>query len=209
MALHMITGGSLVYVRDRQQTLEMLVLISKMSLLTVLLMSGLHMLMMFLMFMPKVSFETVILVESNKVIQGPPITFGEFLQFIGIWLYMAMTAGFCWAKWFSGKNIDHIGKVHLSDSTTLAMSGWCYDAIIAALRFTTTPSPPFQDKFHEVCDLITAWNENMMDVFSPCGCHAWMSQCPSGCLIGHVQTLCLFLKSFGQWGLSIIWFVVP
>jgi hypothetical protein len=69
-------------------------------------MSGLDMLTMFLMFMPKDFFESVILVESNKNIQGPPITFGEFLQFIGIWLYMAMTAGYNWSEWFSVKNVD-------------------------------------------------------------------------------------------------------
>jgi hypothetical protein len=66
-------------------------------------MSGLDMMMMFVIFMPKDFFETVILVETHKAIQGPSITFGEFLQFIGIWLYMAMMAGFNWADWFSKK----------------------------------------------------------------------------------------------------------
>jgi hypothetical protein len=68
--------------------------------------SGLDMMTMFVMFMPKDFFESVILVETNKTIEGPSVSFGEFLQFIGILLYMATTAGFNWAEWFSAKNID-------------------------------------------------------------------------------------------------------
>ena len=59
-----------------------------------IVMNGLCVLTMFLMFVPKKFFEDVVLVETNKQIEGPPLTFGEFLQFIGIWLYMSTTAGF-------------------------------------------------------------------------------------------------------------------
>jgi Transposase IS4 len=121
------------------------------------------------MFMPKDFFESVILVETNKAIQGPPITFGEFLQFIGIWLYMAITAGFNRAKWFSRENIDHWDGAPCRFNNI--MSGRRFEAIIAALRFTATPVPPFQDKFHEVRDLISAWNDNMTETFSP----SWVS----------------------------------
>jgi hypothetical protein len=61
------------------------------------------MMTMFVMLMPKDFFESVILVETNNAIQGLPITFSKFLQFIEIWLYMAKTAGFNPANWFSGK----------------------------------------------------------------------------------------------------------
>jgi hypothetical protein len=133
------------------------------------LIGALDVVTMFVMFMPKHFFESIILVESNKVIQGPPITFGEFLQFIGIWLYMATTAGFSRSDWFSGKKIDRWegAPCRFND----VMSGRRFEAIIAALRFTATPAPTFQDKFHEVRDLIFAWNNNMTDTFSP----SWVS----------------------------------
>jgi hypothetical protein len=51
------------------------------------------------------------------------------------------------------------------------MSGKRFDAIISALIFTATPPSPFVNKFHEICDLIQAWNSNMAETFSP----SWVS----------------------------------
>jgi hypothetical protein len=134
-----------------------------------IVMGGMDFITMFLIFMPKVFFETVLLVETNKAIQGQPVSFGEFLQFIGIWLYMATTAGYNRAEWFSSKNVDRWegAPCRFND----VMSGRRFDAIIAALRFTNVPFPPFEDKFHEVRQLITAWNDNMTEMFAP----SWVS----------------------------------
>jgi hypothetical protein len=111
-----------------------------------LVMSRLDMMMMFVMFMPKDFFESVILVvETNKAIQGPPITFGKFLQFIGIWLYMAMMAGFNQANWFSGKNIDCWDGAPCRFNAV--MSGWRFEAIIVALRFMQLLPHPFKRSF--------------------------------------------------------------
>jgi hypothetical protein len=57
-------------------------------------MSGLDILTMFVMLFPKDFIENVFLVETHKMIEGDPVTFGEFLQFVGIWLYMSTTAGY-------------------------------------------------------------------------------------------------------------------
>jgi hypothetical protein len=78
---------------------------------------------------------------------------------------MAMTAGFNWAEWFSTKNIDRWDGAPCQFNDI--MSGRRFEAIILALQFTATPAPPFQDKFHEVRDLISAWNKNMTETFSP------------------------------------------
>jgi hypothetical protein len=56
-------------------------------------MIGLDILTTFIIFLPKTFFESVLLVEPNKIIEGDPVTFGEFLQFVGIWLYILMMAG--------------------------------------------------------------------------------------------------------------------
>ena len=42
----------------------------------------------FVLFLPKTIVVEVILVETNRIIKGPDIDFGEFLRFIGIWLSM-------------------------------------------------------------------------------------------------------------------------
>lgn len=134
-----------------------------------IVMSGLDVLTMFLMFLPKAYFETVLLPETNKNIDGGPLNFGEFLQFLGLWLYMSTTAGFTRLDWFSQKPVDLWQGAPFRFNHI--MSGNRFDAIISALTFTATPPPPFTDKFHEVRDLIQAWNCNMAETFSP----SWVS----------------------------------
>lgn len=131
--------------------------------------SGLDILAMFIMFLPRTFIENVVLVESNKHIEGQPITFGEFLQFVGMWLYMSTTAGFRRSDWFSHKKIDRWDGAPFRFNDI--MSGNRFEAIISALTFTAAPQPPYRDKFYEVRDIIKAWNENMKAVFSP----SWVS----------------------------------
>jgi hypothetical protein len=45
------------------------------------------------------------------------------------------------------------------------MSGRRFEDIITTLTFTASPPPAFVDKFHEIWDMITVWNENMCNVF--------------------------------------------
>ena len=45
------------------------------------------------------------------------------------------------------------------------MAGWKFEAIVASLRFTDRPYPSYKDKFHEVRQMVEAWNKNMIDVF--------------------------------------------
>ena len=122
-------------------------------------MSGLDMLTMFVMFLPKAFFESVLLVETNKKIEGKPVTFGEFLQLMGIWLYMSTTAGFSRSDWFSQKKVDQWEGAPFCFNDI--MSGKRFETIISALTFTASPIPSFCDKFYEVRDLINAWNNNM------------------------------------------------
>ena len=132
-------------------------------------MTGLNILTMFLLFLPKAFFENVILVETNKKIEGNPVTFGELLQFIGIWLFMSTTAGYSRSDWFSQKPVDRwIGAPYRFNDI---MSGRRFEAIISALTFTAAPAPAYQDKFFEVRELIYAWNCNMLATFSP----SWVS----------------------------------
>jgi hypothetical protein len=46
------------------------------------------------------------------------------------------------------------------------MSWWRFLAITSALRFTLKQPPSFQDKFWQIRDLISTWNNHMRTIFS-------------------------------------------
>jgi hypothetical protein len=63
------------------------------------------MLTMFLLFFPRRFMEDVIIVQTNNNLKGgAPVTFGEFLRFLGLWLYMSTLKGFRRDFW-SGKEV--------------------------------------------------------------------------------------------------------
>lgn len=103
--------------------------------------SGLDILTTFVMFSPKAFFESVLLVETNKKIEGKPLTFREFLQFVGIWLYMSTPAGFSRSDWFSQKKVDRWEGTPFRFNDI--MSGKRFETIISALTFTASPVPSF------------------------------------------------------------------
>ena len=47
------------------------------------------------------------------------------------------------------------------------MSRKRFDDVLSALQFTSDNPPVFVDMFWEVCAMITAWNSNMNQQFSP------------------------------------------
>ncbi len=51
------------------------------------------------------------------------------------------------------------------------MSGTCFESITRALRYTKKEKPSFRDRFHQVRELIVAWNKHMAKVFVP----GWIS----------------------------------
>jgi hypothetical protein len=44
---------------------------------------------MFLLFFPRKFMVDVVIAKMNKKINGMPLAFGEFLRFLGLWLYMS------------------------------------------------------------------------------------------------------------------------
>ena len=47
------------------------------------------------------------------------------------------------------------------------MSRKRFDAILKALSITSHDPPAFRDHFWEICGVLKAWNENMMEQFTP------------------------------------------
>ena len=56
--------------------------------------------------MPKTFFDEFILVETNRMIKGLDIRFGEFLRLIGIWMLMTANPSTNQAKYFIKNPID-------------------------------------------------------------------------------------------------------
>ena len=96
-------------------------------------------------------------------------TFGELLQYIGMMLFML-----CYMKlpdyfWRPATRMDDDLEDEENDIPLFTfnryMSRRCYLAITSALQFTTKPPPLFQDKFWQIRELISAWNEHMQVIF--------------------------------------------
>ena len=47
------------------------------------------------------------------------------------------------------------------------MAGWKFERITSCLRLIVRDPPAYRDKYHEVRDLITAWNDHMKKMFIP------------------------------------------
>lgn len=122
----------------------------------------------FLVMLPLDFLTNTVLTETNKRLRTP-MTLGEFLRFIGLWLVMATTEGSKQHEFWSDIPISMFdGAPYRFNSI---MSGRRFRAIISALRLTSKEPPAFRDRFHEVRDLFSAFNANMVATFIP----SWIS----------------------------------
>ena len=108
----------------------------------------------FVFFLPKTFVDEIILVETNIRIKGPNLDFGEFLCFIGIWVFS-----------------------RFSIRVSQFMSGNCFENICSDLKFTATPPPIFWDNLYEVLQMIVAWKVHRKKVFVP----YWISWLDESC----------------------------
>jgi hypothetical protein len=124
----------------------------------------------FLKFLPVQFMQEVILVETNKNIEGKQVEWPEFLRFLGLLLLMStVLTGYDRRSWFEDSEPSPSGGAPFRIQKY--MSRHCFETILSALRYTNKPFPQFRDKFHQTRALIGAWNEHMKEVFIP----SWMS----------------------------------
>ena len=84
-------------------------------------------------------FDEVILVNTNRIIEGPDLDFGESLWFIGIWMLITGKPGTKWADYFSKKPIDIFSG--FSIRANQFMSGDIFEIICSAINFTSHHHP--------------------------------------------------------------------
>ena len=96
---------------------------------------------------------------TNKYIEGPNMNLQDFYVCLGCHFFMAGFEGIEKNKmWWSEKTIDMFegAPFRLSEY----MSGWRFQNISAAISHTNIESPAFLDRFHDVRQIIDAFNEH-------------------------------------------------
>ena len=127
---------------------------------------------LFELFFFKPFVEGTIITQTNKQLQEEkhcPVSYGEFLHWIGLWFLMATKEGPDHQEFWSLGEIDWFtgGLMRLGTY----MSRKQFDAILQALSITSHDLPAFRDCFWEICDIVQDWNENMTEQFTP----SWVS----------------------------------
>lgn len=119
----------------------------------------------FLLFLPEEWMKEVLLPELNKNILGSnPVEWPEFLRFLGLLLLMATVRVGCDRRsWFEHTEPSEFEgapfRLHKYMSRTR------FENILNALRYTNQPPPLYKDSFHQVRQLLNAWNDHMASVF--------------------------------------------
>jgi hypothetical protein len=142
---------------------------ARINCLSGLALEGATMLTIFLLFFPRKFMEEVVIIETNKRITGMQVTYGEFLQFLGLWLYMSTLSGFRRSDYWSSKPVSMREGAPYRFNEFMALKR--FEAILIALAYTNETPPLYLDRFWEVRQIITAWNKNMSEIFTP----SWVS----------------------------------
>eukprot|EP00980_Cylindrotheca_fusiformis_P024084 scaffold11524_cov91-Cylindrotheca_fusiformis.AAC.3 len=127
-------------------------------------------LQLFELFFMKDFLQNTILANINERLEGEnSLTYGEFLRWLGIWFLMATIQG------PQRRDFWSTAKVDIFEGAPFRVNEWMsrnrFEAILGALKYTRSAPPAYQDKFHEVRDMIDAWNANMNEKFTP----SWIS----------------------------------
>ena len=124
----------------------------------------------FRMCMPEQYIKDVVLKETNKHLEET-LTLSEFYKWLGCRFYMACYVGISpinlwWSKEEAGMfkgapfRLDHIMSLNR------------FQAIDKAIQYTDKLAPEdFVDKFHDVRQLVDAFNDHMSDAYTP----SWLS----------------------------------
>ena len=110
----------------------------------------------------------MILPSTNKQLKQQ-LTYGEFLQWLGLWILMLTRVGSDQHSFWTLEKIDMFDSsgFHLTE----LMSTNCFEATLTALSYVDHDPPVLLDCFWGVQWLIDAWNQNLAENFLP----AWIN----------------------------------
>ena len=110
-------------------------------------------------------FEEVILVETNKFLNQQPVTYGELLHWIGLWVLISMVDGSNHHLFWSSKsaNLYEGSPFWFSEY----MSHTQFEEIMSLICYTDESPLALLDHSWGIQCLIVAWNKNMDENFIP------------------------------------------
>jgi hypothetical protein len=121
---------------------------------------------MFELLFPKEYVNDTILHLVNKNIDSEKtVTYGEFIRWLGCWFLMATIEGPQRQEFWAVSDVQIFKGAPFR--LTEFMSGKRFTTILKALEFTLVEPPNYNDKFHQIRDLVDAWNKNMANNFCP------------------------------------------
>ena len=118
--------------------------------------------------MGRMILENIIITATNRILvrnNCRPLSYGEFLVFIGVWLLMAsQKVGGCTRRdyWSSEPVSTWKGAPFRCNEY---MSRTRFEQILSNLKYTVNEPPSYIDRFHEIRQIVTAWNDNIQQVF--------------------------------------------
>ena len=117
---------------------------------------------------PKKFVEDVMIPGMNKSLV-PPISYGEVLSWLGLWILMSTVDGSDHQSFCSMKEPNKFDGAPFRLNEY--MSRKRFEEILGAITYTASNPPAMLDRFWEVRGLIDAWNSNMEENFIP----SWMN----------------------------------
>ena len=107
--------------------------------------------------------KSVILPQTNNNLPGGEknVTYGEFIQWIGLWLLMSTLIGPRQCDFWATQTIDPFSGAPIC--LGVWMSWKRFEAILQALTSTNRQPPNFVNKVWEVQQMLEAWGENMVN----------------------------------------------
>jgi hypothetical protein len=121
---------------------------------------------LFRMCFPEEWAKDVLIPATNKDIEGDKLTLSEFYVYLGCHFFMACFEGISDRRlWWSSKPIsmEEGAPFRLQEYITLRR----FNAITSAMRYTNKTPPPFLDRFHDVREMIDAFNSHYADYYVP------------------------------------------
>ena len=121
----------------------------------------------FLHLLPVAWMKEVLLPTTSVAVEGDgllPVSWGELLRFLGLWLLMSTVSGWQKADFWSTSPYDEQEHPCPYRFDTY-MSRRRFMAIGHNLRFTNHIPPSYVDKFWQVRQMLTAFNEHTATIF--------------------------------------------
>ena len=101
--------------------------------------------------------------KSSQEERHHPLTYGEFLHFLGLCFLMATIHGPDCIKFWSLGEVDCF--IGAPMRLGCFMSRKQFEVILNSLSITGNEHPAYTDHFWEVWDILKAWNDNMVEQF--------------------------------------------